>query len=388
MKVSAVAAGSRQAAVIDTRRTVADAGVSGPVGSRALRAVLIVLLALIPLLQIGVVATGDWLEADRPRDATAYWAAAERVRAGEPLYTGVEPGPNVPGVGAPYLYPPFLAAVLSFVAVDHAAFVRAMLVLGLLCYWFYAACLGRVATGRFSAFATLLWGAALMAGFGAQGAVSAGQIEPLIWALFGAALVFPAARGFALAAAGAAKLYALWPLGLALWRDRRRAAIGAAAAVGLACIAAVAALGARGTVTASMTWLTGVYPSLAQGQFAWGLPDGGAPGWAAYLGNGNLSLAFLPLQLAHFAGLLDGASLPVAARAYLTLAGIAAPAAALWLLRRRSIELRLAGVMAAAVLFGPIFRSTYSPILFAVAAAWAGERRGALAVPGAERAES
>jgi hypothetical protein len=37
--------------------------------------------------------------------------------------------------------------------------------------------------------------------------------------------------------------------------------------------------------------------------------------------------------------------------------------------------LRYAAVMSAAVLFGPIFRATYSPILFALAAAWIGDRR-------------
>jgi hypothetical protein len=321
-----------------------------------------------------------WRGADEPRDYTAYLLAAERVRTDEPLYEPVPPGPHVPGEGVLYLYPPFLAAITALVPLSGIALARFALLAGVLCFWVYAACLDRVASGRTTAYGVLLWGALLTAGIAPLGALWVGQIDSLIWALFGVALAFPLARGFGFAAAAMTKPFAVWPLGLALWRERRPVAVGA----GLAIVAAVglsaAAMGPVRLVQASLEWLTSIYPALSQGQFAYSVTDVTGSHTLnhllGFIGTGNISLGFLPLHLAHAAGWdFAGPELPVWARVYLTTTGLAAPIAVLWLTRRRTPALRYATVMCAAVLFGPIFRATYAPILYALAAALIGERR-------------
>lgn len=343
----------------------------------------VALLALIPAIHLLVLVPTLWTTADQPRDLTAYSMAADRVRQGEPVYEPVPPGPHEPGVGAPYLYPPFLAAVAALIPLTGTGFARMGLLAGVLCFWVYAASLARVAAGRVTAYGVLLWGAALTAGLAPLGALYVGQIDSLIWALFGLALAYPAARGFGFAASAMTKPFAVWPLGLALWRERRPVAVGAGLAIGLVVGLSALALGPARLVKTSFEWLTSVYPALAQGQLAYRVADvTGVPATdhvLGFLGTGNLSLGFLPLQLAHAAGWsFPGPELPTWARAYLTTVGIAAPVAALWLTRRRSPELRYAAVMAAAVLFGPIFRATYAAILYSLVAAWVGERRGGL----------
>jgi hypothetical protein len=344
------------------------------------RPLLMAVLALVPAIHLLVLVPEMWAGADEPLDLTAYSLAADRVRAGEPLYEPVPPGPHEPGVGAPYLYPPFLAAVAALIPLSGVSFARLALLAGVLCFWIYATTLARVASGRVTAYGVLLWGAALTAGVAPLGALYVGQIDSLIWALFGIALAFPVARGFGFAAAAMIKPFAVWPLGLALWRERRPVAAGAGVAIALAVGLSAVAMGPVRLVRASIEWLTDVYPALSQGQFAYSVMDAtGIPAVdqiLGFLGTGNLSLGFLPLQLARAAGWsFVGPELPVWARAYLTTVGLAAPIATLWLTRRRGPELRYAAVMAAVVLFGPIFRATYSPILYAPVAAWIGERR-------------
>jgi hypothetical protein len=341
---------------------------------------LLAALALIPALHLLVLVPELWRGADEPRDFTAYTLAAERVRAQEPLYEPVPPGPHVPGEGAPYLYPPFLAAIAALVPLSGLALARFALLAGVLCFWVYAACLDRVASGRATAWGVLLWGALLTAGIAPLGALWVGQIDSLIWALFGIALAFPLARGFGFAAAAMTKPFAVWPLALALWRERGPVAVGAAVAVLAAVGLSAVAMGPIPLVRASLAWLTDIYPALAQGQLAYTVSDVTSSQTLnhvlGFVGTGNLSLGFLPLQLAHAAGWdFAGPELPGWARVYLTTVGLAAPILALWLTRNRAPELRYAAVMSAAVLFGPIFRATYAPILYALAAAWLGDRR-------------
>jgi hypothetical protein len=346
---------------------------------------LLAALAVIPALHLLVLVPELWRGAEETRDVVAYLMAAERVRAGELLYQAVPPGPHVVGGGAPYLYPPVLAAMTALVPLSGAALVRFALLAGVLAFWVYAACLDRVASrGRNSAWGTLLWGALLTAGVAPLGALWVGQVDVLIWALFGIALAFPAARGFGFAAAAFTKPFAVWPLGLALWRERRPVVVGAVAAIALAAALSASAMGPLRLAQASVQWLTDVYPALAQGQFGYLVADVSASPAAnhllGFLGTGNLSLAFLPLQLAHAAGWEPaGAELPAWARVYLTTAGLAAPIVTLWLTRRRSLPLRYAAVMAAAVLFAPIVRATYLGILYAPVAAWLGENSQAQA---------
>jgi hypothetical protein len=340
---------------------------------------LVAVLALIPAFHLLVLVPELWRSADAARDYTAYILAAERVRAGEPVYEPVPPGPHSPGLRAPYLYPPFLAAIAAVIPLSGLALARFSLLAGVACFWVYAACLDRVARGRSTIYGFLLWGALLTASIAPLGAVWVGQIDSLIWALFGIALAFPLTRGFGFATAALTKPFALWALGLALWQERRRIAVGAGIAVVSAVGLSAAMMGPMGLVRAMTMWLTDIYPSLAQGQFGYAVADvtsnKSLNQALGFLGTGNLSLGFLPLQVAHAAGWeFPGPELPVWARVYLTTVGIAAPIVSLWLTRHRTPELRYAIVMCAAMLFGPLFRATYSPMLFAVAAAWIGER--------------
>lgn len=350
---------------------------------------LLAVLAIIPAIHLLVLVPELWRGADEARDYTAYTLAAERVRSDEPLYERVPPGPHVPGETL-YLYPPFLAAVTALLPLAGLALARFALLAGVLCFWVYALCLDRVASGRTTTYGVLLWGALLTAGVAPLGALWVGQIDSLIWALFGIALAFPLARGFGFAAAAMTKPFAVWPLGLALWRERRPVAVGAGAAIIVAVGLAAVSMGPVRLARASLEWLTDVYPALAQGQFAYLVP--GVTGsetlnhLLGFIGTGNMSLGFLPLQLARAAGWdFAGPELPVWARVYLTGVGLAAPMVAIWLTRRRTPVLRYAAVMSAAVLFGPIFRATYSPILYALAAAWIADRRVGVGVAGERR---
>jgi hypothetical protein len=342
--------------------------------------VLLVALALIPAMHLAVLVPELWRAADEPRDFMAYTLAAERVRVDQPLYEPVPPGPHVPGEGRPYLYPPFLAAIAALIPLSGIALSRFALLAGVLCFWVYAACLARVAAGKITAYGVLLWGALLTAGIFPLSTLWVGQIDSLIWALFGIALAFPLARGFGFAAAAMTKPFAVWPLALALWRERRPVAVGAGLAITIAVCLAALAMGPVSLVRASLEWLTDIYPTLAQGQFAYIAYDVTGNETLnhvlSYLGHGNLSLGFLPLQLAHAAGWkLAEPWLPWWARVYLTTVGLAAPIIALWGTRHRAPELRYAAVMSAAILFGPIFRATYAPILYSLAAAWIADRR-------------
>jgi hypothetical protein len=358
----------------------AFAGIVRPMVRRLLLALRIGVLLLGPLLHLLVFAPRLFTGADPSGDVNAYVLAANRVRAGEPLYEAVPPGPHEPGTGALYLYPPFLAVVASLVPLSGADLARFALLAGLLCFWIYAATLTRVASGRITPYGTLVWGAALTLGIAPTAALFVGQIDSLIWALFGIALAFPAARGFSFAAAALIKPFSVWPLGLALWREGRPVALGAGLAIAIAVVLSVAVMAPVRFVHASVDWFSRVYPTVAQGQFTYivsGLTDVPAVNHiVGYIGTGNLSLGFMPLQLARAAGWsFAGENLPIGARIYLTVVGIIAPVITLWLTRSRGPEFRYAAVMAAAVLFGPIFRLTYSPILYALAAAWIGERR-------------
>jgi hypothetical protein len=341
---------------------------------------LLVILALIPAMHLVVLVPELWRAADEPRDFLAYTLAAERVRADERLYEPVEPGPHVPGEGRPYLYPPFLAAITALIPLSGIALSRFALLAGVFSFWVYAACLARVAEGTMTTYGVLLWGALLTAGIFPLSTLWVGQIDSLIWALFGIALAFPLARGFGFAAAAMTKPFAVWPLGLALWRERRPVAIGAGLAITVAVGLAALAMGPVALVRASLEWLTHIYPTLSQGQFAYIAYDVTGNETLnhalSYLGHGNLSLGFLPLQLAHVAGWeFAGPELPAWARVYLTTVGVAAPMITLWATRHRAPELRYAAIMSAAVLFGPIFRVTYAPILYALAAAWIADQR-------------
>lgn len=132
----------------------------------------------------------------------AYYLAKERVHNDLPVYAqppniGENPhtGPHIP-YPILYLYPPILACVISTLPkMSFLAFARIWTILLYTAFVVYAATLGRLATGKFS-FHTILLASFILFYFpGTSRAIILGQIDPLLWAFFGLALVIPISRG-------------------------------------------------------------------------------------------------------------------------------------------------------------------------------------------------
>ncbi len=305
----------------------------------------------------------------------AYHQAAERVDRGESIYDPhPPPGPHAPDAWY-YLYPPFLASALALgPELPLVWFARVWLFIVLAAYWTYAACLCKLASGRLTFHGTLIAGALLGFVPGVMHALNMGQADTLMWAMLGVGLAFPVVRGGAFTAAALTKVTGVWALGVAMLREGRRTVAGAAIITFVAVAIAVIALGLGGFIESCREWFTYVMPVLAQGQFDPGnpitelrLPFGlGALELPAIIPN-NLSISFLPIQLARWAGWWEyaGGPLPTAMRIYLTVAGVAAPVTAAWIFRRQPRDLHYALVITAALLFAPIFRVTNVPLLVA-----------------------
>ena len=327
---------------------------------------LVVLVVAVAHLatQLFVFLPNHWRRIDIYRDVTYLYSAAERVRTGEPLYwPWPEYGPHVhTDMGPPYPferhpYPPALASILApATALPFATFARLWYILLLGSFWVYAWCLARLAGGRADAWSVLIAGTLLALFPGTYRALSLGQIDPVLWALFGMALVTPALRGAALATSAAVKLYAGWPLLFAMRREGRRVGLPALAVLAAGFLISGLTLGFQ----AFVTWATTMLPVVSQGTF----------------NADNVSLSFAGLRLARTLG-WDYAPgpLPPAARIYLTTVGIAAPLIVGWLTRRTRPALQYACVGCAAVVFAPLCWTSYLPLLLVLPAVWIGTLR-------------
>jgi hypothetical protein len=289
------------------------------------------------------------------------YTAAERVRTGEPLYWAwPEYGPHVhTTVGPPYPperhpYPPFLASALApATSLPYVTFAQLWYIPLIVAFWVYAWSLARLALERVDVWSVLIAGQMLTLFPGTYRALSLGQIDPVLWALFGVALVVPALRGAALAASAAVKLYAGWPLLYALRREGTRVLLPAAAVFLVGFVMSGTMLG----YDILYTWARHMLPVVSQGSF----------------NADNVSLSFAGLRLARVLGwdYVPG-PLPVTARVYLTILGIGAPLVVGWLTRRRYAIMQYACVGTAAVLFAPLCWSSYLPLLLVPAAVWLG----------------
>lgn len=301
-------------------------------------------------------------------DVYTYYLAALRVRSGEPLYRPwPEYGPHVNTAGGPgypldrFPYPPPLAVLLApAAALPGAVFIRAWGVLLLAATWGYAACLARLAARRWTLPGTLLAAAVLQLTPGTRIVLAYGNVEPLLWLAFGLALVFPAARGPGFTFAAAVKTFGIWPLLLAFREEGPRAVRGAALIAGGLALLGSIVMGPAAFVGACADWFRYMLPAASQGSFA--ISKG--------LGFGNLSLGMAGLRIAGALGWEYVAGpLPAGARLYLALVSVAAPLAAIrWTRRLRDAPLRYALVTCAAMVFAPIFWTTYLPVLLAPAA--------------------
>lgn len=309
-----------------------------------------------------------WDEAATRQDVANYYHTVQRAARGDPLYRPwPEYGPHFATDEHPYPhdrhpYPPFLTAALTPLAgLGPLEFGRAWYVVLFAAFWVYAAALARLATGRVTAVGVVVAGGALGFTPGAWTALQVANVEPVLWALFGAALAFPALRGFGLAASAMVKVYAAWPLLLAVRLEGWRVLRSAAAAVALGTLAGCLALGPAVFFTSIADWARHMLPVIGQGSWRVDTAHNGI----------NVSLSLAVLRLARRLGWEYVAGpLPGWARLYLTVVGIAAPLLAMWWTRRLEPALRYALVTVAAVAFAPLCWTTYLPLLLAPLALW------------------
>jgi hypothetical protein len=338
---------------------------------------------IFPFLQLLVIGV-QWNRTDYDRDSVAYYLASERIQNGESMYEPYPPpGPHVMDEWY-YLYPPFLAPALTLIptrSVD--AFLRIWLLVCMAGYWVFALCLGRIVQGRVTLRSTLVAGAALYFVPGVLQAINLAQADMLVWAMVGLSLAFPSLRGAGFAAAALTKVHGFWPLLVSLWRERWRAMKGAAAVTLLAVTMSCVVLSPRGFFDSSVEWMTRVAPVLSQGQFPQEqetgviqLPFGWGTFAAPMLFTSNLSVSFAPLQVAKATGIWapEPGDLPTGVRLYLMALSLAAPLVSGWVFRRQPPTLHYSLVLAATLLFSPILRITYTPVLILPAILYLAEK--------------
>lgn len=313
------------------------------------------------------------------RDSLAYQQAAARARAHESIYAAeLEAGPHEFHGEWPYLYPPPLAALLSFLPTSsYRTFDRLWLLVTLVGFWLFAATLARLHRGRWNLASTLRWGAALFVVPGALLAIHFANVEPVIWALVGMGIAVPAVGGGLLAGAAAIKVTPMWALVPLLVRRPRKILPSALLAVAILTLACVVRFGVTGTWHLSREWAMEVAPGVGQGQF-WG---GSLAALREHVGPlevlGNLSLSFLPVQLAALAGWdYGGGPLPTPVRTWLLLAGVLVPLAVIWLTRHRSPRMQAALTLVAASFAAPIARPYVVPFLLIPIALALSQREG------------
>ena len=284
---------------------------------------------------------------DTQRDLILYFGAARAALNGGPLYT---PRPDYGPDSKPfeYLYPPpFAAAIAPLGQLDWLPFARLWTVALIAACLIYACCLMRL-SGRRDPWAFLSALAILIVFPGATRAVSLGQIDPLLWAIFGLSVWLAPARagmsGALLGIASAIKIYSFWPL-LALRQSENRAGFWRGA---LGVLALSLVVGAIVCGPASYgQWARVVLPEAAQGTF----------------NSDNFSLSMAGLRLARAGGWhYAGGPLTGLPKAWLSLAALAGPLATLLATRRLDLRWRLALVSCAAAWCAPLCWSTYLPL--------------------------
>jgi hypothetical protein len=309
-----------------------------------------------------------WARAARRDDMVRYYVIAGRALRGQALYwPWPDYGPHFATPGHPYPqprypYPPFLMGVLvPFAHLPLLTFARMWYVVLYAGLAVYAASLAKLATGRVTLAGATVATAVVAATPGAQLAFMVANVEPVLWALFGAALAWPAARGFGFAASAMVKLYCAWPLLAAVPREGWRVVRGAALALALGTVLCMLVLGPGVFARSMLDWARYMLPVVGQGTWAFDPHYGGT----------NVSFSFAVLRVARELGWeYRPGPLPAWARLYLTVVGVAAPLLAMWLTRRmRDVALRCGLVTVAAVLFAPLCWATYLPLLLAPLAA-------------------
>jgi hypothetical protein len=317
---------------------------------------------IFPLI-FAIAFVSNWQRTDGNRDVGLLYVGGANPRVGHSIYDPL-PEPGVYRQNPEYNYPPPLAAVLNLMTyLGFVGFARVWLVILSAAYWTFAASCARIWTGKWGVRPTLVAGALLWFAPGVMYAWTLGNTDVIMWAL--AALAFVATqrgRGAALMSASLLKVTPIWAFLFAA-RDRR-VLTGGALTFAAAGVLTLAVFGLA-AFTESWTWLTRVAPSLAQGEWwirgsdtTWSILGYELPN----LSIGNISLSFLPIQILHEAGVI-GESLPLAARIWLTGTSVGIPLVTGWRMRHTSPERQLAAVLVTSLLFSPILRISYLPML-------------------------
>jgi hypothetical protein len=304
------------------------------------------------------------LRTDQNRDLIAYYLVIERIHNNEPIYINLsEKGPHKP-THAFYLYPPILSSMLAMMpAMSFVTFAQVWTLLLYVAFWIYAMCLAKIAAGHVTFTGALVAGLALTFFPGTHTALSYGQVDPFLWALFGIALTVPAIKGAGLMAVTLVKPWGIWPLFWSLrdgWRVITSALIFAVGSIVLGVLV-------RGTdvfYAEWLTWFRDVLPLLGQGS------------WSA----GNWSISFGVLRVIKGLGLWDysGGLLPLWARLWLLFCGITVPILTGFFLRSKHIILQISVVGCSAVVFAPICWITYLPVLLTVLSLLVGRKMSSI----------
>ncbi len=291
---------------------------------------------------------------DTARDTLVYYDALQRLMRGAAVY---QPWPdyNVQMTPGRFFYSPaFLLLLRPLAGLDFVGFARAWTLLMHGAFWAYAFCLGRLATGKWNFPVASLYAMVANLVFQGHTALSIGQAEPLMWMLFGFALVSARTRAGWLALATLVKIHPLWSLCLALGQSK-----GAWKSALLFALPVLAAslwlVGARNWAM----WWPATAPVASQGT----------------MNPGNVSLSFLVLRALSWAGLWKASgTLPLWAKAWLSAGAVGGPLGMAYGLRRQSPELRLALVACVGVLLAPLCWTAYLPLLLLPCAVWQGAR--------------
>lgn len=320
---------------------------------------LVPLSLLIALVHFIEFFPDHWQRDDPHRDVHWLFLHAERIRTRETLYwPWPEYGPDVMTGDKPYPhdrqpYPPFLGAVLSwFSGIGYERFARLWYLPVYASLWIYAATVARLAVGRITPSGVLIAWLILIMLPRSHAMLSLGNVDPLLWAAFGIALVSRPLRGAGMAASALVKIYCIWPLLYVMYRERQSAIPSAGAVLFAGLGAATLTLGPVGLLSALVDWLRYMLPVAGQGTF----------------NEQNYSLSMLGLRVARMLGWeYSGGPLPLSARSYLVVASVLGPLVAGILARRRSAVTQYACIGAAASLFSPLCWSL-APVLAPLAA--------------------
>ncbi|RYX84566.1 DUF2029 domain-containing protein [bacterium] len=292
---------------------------------------------------------------DTDRDTIVYFEAATRLKHNLDVY---QPWPEygVQMTPSRFFYSPvFLLLARPLAELPFVDFARVWLILIFGAFWIYSFCLSRLAMGRWHWQSALVIGLVIDMFVEGHVALSLGQFEPFMWALFGLALTTRYRAGW-LVLATLTKIHPLWALGLTLAQGGKKAWKSAA-------LFAVPVIFLSWWMVGTHNWLMwwpSVQPVASQGTFH----------------SSNWSLAFLGIRIFHWCGLLVASgSLPSWAKMYLSLCAVGAPLGMAFAARKCSQEMRLALVASAGVLFAPLCWTDYFPLFLLPLAVWMGERR-------------